>query len=185
MRAYLIATFVMAFGSAPAASAAWQGPGLAPEAAERARAAAATATRPGDEAMTCDSIIAEMKTLQATGVSRETRTEAQAAGEDLRAAINRKQQVAAGQMAAGTAATAAASGAAAAGAQGADAALLAGQVAAQAQGARNVAELKPKRERAERAIGAATAELYAGMQANPRFGRLIELAGAKGCSGDF
>jgi hypothetical protein len=45
--------------------------------------------------------------------------------------------------------------------------------------------MQPLRDRATQANAAAVAELHAGMQANPRFGRLIELAGAKGCSGDF
>lgn len=146
---------------------------------------AAPAVRPGDDQMSCEAIIAEMKTLNATGVSAATRAEAKEAGEAMKAEMDRQKAAAAAQMAAQGAATAAASAAAAAGMQGADAALLAGQIAAQAQGAQNLARMEPKRERAQRAIEAATAELHAGMQANPRFGRLIGLAGAKGCSGNF
>ena len=146
---------------------------------------AGAAARPGDEQMSCDAIVAEMKTLQVSGVSAENRAEAKAAGEAMRAESDRQMAAAAEQMAAQTAATAAASAATAAGVQGADAALLAGQVVAQAQGARNKAQMDLKRERAQEAVGAATADLQASMQANPRFGRLIELAGSKGCSGDF
>jgi hypothetical protein len=153
--------------------------------ASDAREASAGAARPGDEQMSCDAIIAELKTLPVSGVSPATAAEAQAAGEAMRKELHQQQAEAAGAMAAGTAATAAASTAAAAGAQGADAALLAGQVAAQSKAAANAARMQPLRDRATQATAAAVAELHAGMQANPRFGRLIELAGAKGCSGDF
>ncbi len=145
----------------------------------------ASAARPGDEQMSCDAIIAELRTLQVSGVSAQNAAEAQAAGQALRAEMQGQQAAAAGQMAAGTAATAAASAAAAAGVPGADQALLANQVAAQAQAQANAARMAPVRDRATAANAAATADLMASIQSNPRFGRLISLAGARGCSGNF
>jgi hypothetical protein len=145
----------------------------------------ASAARPGDEQMSCEAIIAEMRTLQVSGVSAQNAAEAQAAGQALRSEMDRQQTAAAGQMAAGTAATAAASAAAAAGAQGANQALLANQVAAQAQAQANAARMAPMRDRATAANAAAMTDLMASIQSNPRFGRLIGLAGARGCSGDF
>jgi hypothetical protein len=145
----------------------------------------ASAARPGDETMSCDAIIAEMRTLRAGGVSAANAAEAQAAGAAMQDEIDRQNAAAAAQMAAGTAATAAASGAAAAGVPGVDQALLAGQIAAQAQAQANMARMQPLRDRTANANAAAIADVQASIQANPRFGRLISLAGAKGCSGDF
>lgn len=145
----------------------------------------ASAARPGDENMSCEAIIAEMRTLQVGGVSQQNAAEAQAAGQAMQGEIDRMNAEAAAQMAAQTAATAAASGATAAGAQGADQALLAAQIAAQARAQANAARMAPYRERTTAANDAAIGDVMASIQSNPRFGRLISLAGARGCSGDF
>src|SRR5262245_27868443 len=71
----------------------------------------ASAAQPGDEGMSCEAIIAEMKTVQVSGVSAEHRAEAQAAGQALKGELDQQTASAAGQMAAQTAATAAASAA--------------------------------------------------------------------------
>lgn len=165
-----------------AAAAAGQGPPAPPY---DPATLGASATRPGDESMSCEAIIAEMRALQVRGVSAENRAEAQAAGSAMQGELDRQQAAAAAQMAAQTATTAAASAAAAAGAQGADQALLAQQMAAQAQAQANAARMQPYRERTTAANAAALGDLQASIQSNPRFGRLISLAGAKGCSGDF
>lgn len=163
----------------------WSTPAIAQTPPYDPNALGASAARPGDEAMTCDQIIAEMRTLQVSGVSAATASEAQAAGTAMQAEIDRQRAAAAAEMAAQTAATAAASAATAGGVQAADQALLNAQIAAQARAMANTERMRPVRERTEAANAAATGELMASIQANPRFGRLISLAGAKGCSGDF
>lgn len=135
--------------------------------------------------MTCDQIIAEMRGLQVSGVSAATANEARTAGTAMQAEIDRQRAIATAEMAAQTAATAAASAAAVGGGQAVDQALLNAQIAAQARAMANTERMRPTRERAQTANAAATGELMASIQANPRFGRLITLAGTKGCSGDF
>lgn len=134
--------------------------------------------RPGDEAMTCTEIIAEMQASRFAGVSAGTAAEGAAAGTELRAAYE------GGVTAAGTLAAK----------QGAETAALAmlpnavqGVVAyqhaaeQQALAARNAAAIGPARDRVMAANAASSDELAASLRANPRFARLMQLVQARDC----
>lgn len=135
--------------------------------------------RPGDDAMTCDQIAAELHTMQVAGVSAEHAAESLAAGEQLQQSQRQAQAAAAAMGARQTAETAAVAGApnlvggAVALRQAAEQQALAGRASAQIKGAQSRTTL---------AIAAATEDLAASMAANPRWGRLISMASAR-CAG--
>lgn len=136
--------------------------------------------RPGDDRLSCDAIIAELKTMNVSGVSATTAAEGRAAGEDVMAIMRRAQGEAMGMMAMQTARSAAA-------------AAIPGNVAGHAAATANMAEQKilqdrvaaqmnPARDRLERANTDATVELARAMRENPRFARLVKLAGERNCT---
>ena len=140
--------------------------------------------RPGDDALSCAQIGAELREVGTAGVSRENRIESAAAGKQLQDASN-AQAARAGSLA--TAQTARSAGAAgidlatggnlAGGAAAAQNAAEAAALQRQAQ-----AEMGAARDRASRANANSRADLAAALRANPRMGRLIDLAGRKNCS---
>ena len=80
--------------------------------------------RPGDEAMTCAQIVAELQATPAQGVSREHATEGQAAAEDYKARMAKLQAEAAAASAAQAGVNAAAAAAGAVGGNAASAAAM-------------------------------------------------------------
>jgi hypothetical protein len=149
-----------------------------------------SAARPGDEAMSCDAIVAEMRTMRDVGLSDGAREENATAAKNYQATIAKQQ---AEINAYGAAATAAVNAAAAADAATEIAtggavhghAAQAVQGAAQAQGRvmgeRMAQERKPDEQRVFKAVGNSSAEMGQQMQSNPRYARLIHLAIAKNC----
>ena len=136
--------------------------------------------RPGDERMTCDAISAEMKSMKVSGVTASNAAAGEAAGRDLQAVYNRAMAEGAAMMGAQTARSAAA--AAMPGNAAGHAAAMANQAEQKALQDRTAAQMGPARARAEAASMAATADLTKAMRANPRFARLIRLAGERGCN---
>ena len=134
--------------------------------------------RPGDEAMGCTDIIAEMQASRFAGVGTETAAESMAAGNELRAAYEGG-QAAAGAMAARHALETAAVATLPNAVQG----VVAYQHAAEqrALGERNSAAIGPARERTTEAISASSNELAANLRANPRFARLMQLVQERNC----
>ena len=137
--------------------------------------------RPGDDKLGCAQIFEEMKTTRAAGVSQANAAEGTAASEDMKATMQRAQAEATALMAAQTARSAAA-------------AVVPGNVAAHAAAMANMAEQKalherinaqvtPARERVVQANANAMGELSKSMRENPRFARLIKLAGERNCQG--
>ncbi len=137
--------------------------------------------RPGDEAMTCDQIIDEMRSSNFAGVSQGTAREGQAAGEELQETVDRRTDMAKAMAARQTAATAAASLAPNA-VQGAVAAAQSAEQQALAVDATR--EVQSARSRTMAANAASARELAANLQANPRFARLMQLVMAKNCQTD-
>ncbi|MFD0737741.1 hypothetical protein ACFQZQ_00345 [Lysobacter koreensis] len=141
--------------------------------------ASGAGARPGDDAMTCDQIVAEMQTMQVAGVSADNAAEAQAAGRQLKATQERAQAAGAAMMARQTLETAAA----AVGPNAVQGVVSARQTAEQiAAGQRNKAAMQDATSRTTLAVAAATGDVAAAMQANPRWGRLIALSAAR-CAG--
>lgn len=134
--------------------------------------------RPGDEAMTCEQIIDEMRSSHFAGVSQGTAQEGQAAGEDLQATLDRRIDMAKA-MAARQAATTAATALAPNAVQGAVAAAQAAEQ--QALAADATREMKSARGRTMAANAASARELSANLEASPRFVRLMQLVMAKNC----
>jgi hypothetical protein len=137
--------------------------------------------RPGDDELTCPRISEEMKATRAAGVSQANASEGKAAAEDMKATMERAQAEAAALAAAQTARSAAA-------------AAVPGNVAGQAAAMANLAEQKamqdrvnaqvnPARERVMQANANAMGDLSKSMRDNPRFARLIKLAGERNCQG--
>jgi hypothetical protein len=135
--------------------------------------------RPGDERMSCDQIAAELKATAVGGVSRENANEGVVAAKDLDARMKKIQAEVAAASAAQTAVNAAA---AAAGTNAASGAAMASQLAMQETfSARARAELDPAIARVQSANAASMADVTRMVQANPRVGRLIQLAATKNC----
>ena len=134
--------------------------------------------RPGDEAMTCEQIIDEMRSSNFAGVSVDTANESKAAGEELQSTYERRNEMAQAMAARQTAATAAASLGPNA-VQGAVAA--ANSAEQQALAADATRDMRGARGRAMAANSASALELSANLQANPRFARLMQLVMAKNC----
>ncbi len=152
--------------------------------------AGSSAARPGDEAMTCEQIAAEMSTMKGVGLSEKQQKENAAAAEQHQALLAKQQ---AEITAIGVAGSAAVTSAAAADAatelatggivrgKSAAAAQEAVQATAKVAGERMAAERKPSEQRLSSAVGASTRAMADSMQSNPRFSRLIQLAIAKDC----
>jgi hypothetical protein len=135
--------------------------------------------RPGDAAMTCDQIAAELNATPAQGVSREHAAEGKAAAEDYKARMARLQAEAAAASAAQTGVNVAA---AAVPGNAASGAAMASQLAMQESlNAKAKAEIDPAIARMQAANAASMGDVTRMIQANPRIGRLIQLAGAKNC----
>jgi len=140
--------------------------------------------RPGDDAMSCEAIKAELATQQNVGVSHEHVTEGMAAGEDYIARQKRIDAEGKAVMAQQTA-TLAAAGALSAipgvGAAAATAAGAANMASTQAFSAHANAELTPARRRMFEANNASMGDVAQSMQDNPRFARLAGLMQEKAC----
>jgi len=135
--------------------------------------------RPGDASMTCEQIAAELTATPAQGVSREHAAEGTAAAEDYKARMARLQAEAATASAAQTGANVAA--AAVPGNAASGAAMTSQMATQQAFNAKAKAEIDPAIARMQSANAASMGDVTRMIQANPRLGRLIQLAGAKNC----
>jgi hypothetical protein len=147
-----------------------------------AAAADPAARRPGDEAMTCAAIFAELKTLAGAGISDATSARAAAVVADGTALANR-QAAELGAFIVESYAMGAVAGAVSAVTPNFVGAAIAAAWQAQfaALAARQAAEQAPLRAQMNEALGASISELNQSMQANPRFARLGQLGMSKGC----
>lgn len=143
-----------------------------------AAAAAPGGARPGDAAMTCPQIIAELQASNFSGVSAGTAADGVAAGEALREAMASNQARAVGLAATQTAETAAASAGPNA-VQGAVAMKHEAEQAALRRAA--MSEIRPAQTRTGLANAASAQELANHLQANPRVAALFQLAAARNC----
>lgn len=134
--------------------------------------------RPGDEAMTCTEIIAEMQASRFAGVGADTAAEGVAAGTELQAAYEGG-VAAAGALAAKQGVETAAAAMLPNAVQGTVAYRHAAEQ--QALAARTTAAVGPARDRAMQANAASSDELAASLRANPRFARLMQLVQARNC----
>jgi hypothetical protein len=141
-----------------------------------------TGRRPGDEAMSCEAIFAELQTLAFAGISEATSARTAAAVADSTALANRQ----AGELGAFIAESYAMG--AVAGAVGAVTPNFVGAAIAAAWQARfaglaakQAAEQAPVRAQVNEAILASVGDLNQSIQANPRFARLTQLGMSKGC----
>jgi hypothetical protein len=137
--------------------------------------------RPGDERMSCDAILAELKTMNVSGVSAANAAEGKAASENVMAIMQRAQMEAMGMMGAQTARSAAA--AAVPGNAAGHAAAMGTMAEQKAMQDRVGAQMGPARDRLEAASMNAMGDLVRTMRANPRFARLVKLAGERNCQG--
>lgn len=135
--------------------------------------------RPGDERMTCESIAAEMKTLKVSGVSAANAAEGEAAAKNAMAIMQRAQTEGMGMAATQTARSAAA--AAVPGNAAGHAAATANLAEQKALQDRTAAQMNPARDRVMGANTNSMADLVKAMRANPRFARLLKLAGERNC----
>ena len=140
--------------------------------------------RPGDDAMSCEQVIAELKAVSVPGVSQEHAAESLAAGRQLQTTYD--EQMVKGQT---LAAAQTARNAAAAGINLMTGTNLAGGIAA----AQNQAETAALQAQAKAQMGTATSraaaanansrgDLAATWRANPRMARLTQLVMKKNCS---
>jgi hypothetical protein len=146
-------------------------------------AADPAASRPGDEAMSCAQISSEMSQLKGVGVSESTAREGQQASQEMIGTLN-KQRAEAERL--GIEATVATNAAAVKDPTGRLAEKVQQTYAERGQelGRKQAAERQPAVSRQDRAVGASAAQMTQSVQGNPRFARLIQLAGNKGCKGD-
>lgn len=136
--------------------------------------------RAGDDRMTCEAIVAELKTINVSGVSATNAAEGAAAAGDVMAIMQRAQAEAMGTMAIQTARSAAA--AAIPGNVAGHAAATANMAEQKAMQDRVAAQMNPARDRLATANTNAMGDLVKAMRANPRFARLVKLAGERNCS---
>ncbi|MDP3660362.1 hypothetical protein [Phenylobacterium sp.] len=140
--------------------------------------------RPGDAAMTCDQVKAELSTQQNVGVSHEHVAEGQAASADY---LSTEKRVKAEGAALSAGQTAVNTGAAAlslvpgVGAAASTAAAASTMAATNAFGQRANAELTPARQRLTSSAAASMGDVARSMQDNPRFATLARLAQEKDC----
>jgi len=145
--------------------------------------------RPGDDQMTCDQINAELM-QQAPSVTAPPAEHVAQAQQDASATMAKVHQLE-GEAAAASAQGAAESAAAGAlsavnpiAGRAADAAAMAHQQATQAAlSAQSQAELAPREQAMMRDTARLATDMSPGLQANPRFARLIDLADQKHCRG--
>ncbi len=152
--------------------------------------AASGGERPGDDAMTCADITAEMKTMKGVGLTEAQRKENAAAASEYQAILAKQQAQA---TALGLEATAAVNAAAAADTateiatggvvrgKAAAATQAAYQARGEAMGKQMAEDRKPVEQRVGAATSASTQAMSQNMQSNPRFSRLVQLAIAKNC----
>jgi hypothetical protein len=146
-------------------------------------AADPAASRPGDESMSCAQISSEMAQLKGVGVSQSTAHEGQEAGQEVLSTLKKQQREVEALTVESTAATNAAALKDPTG-HLAHKVQQAYQERGQELGRKQVAERQPKLERQDRALAASSAEMTQSVQSNPRFARLIQLAGNRGCKGE-
>ena len=152
--------------------------------------AASGGERPGDDAMSCADIAAEMKTMRGVGLSGAQQKENAAAASEYQAILAKQQAQA---TALGLEATAAVNAAAAADTateiatggvvrgKAAAATQAAYQARGEAMGKQMAEERKPSEQRMTAATSASAQTMSQNMQSNPRFSRLVHLAIAKSC----
>jgi len=140
------------------------------------------ASRPGDEAMSCEQIFAELMTMDGVGISAETAAQAQVASKEG-VALAQRQAAEGAAFAAKMQAMGLAAGVA-----GAFAPNIAGAAAgaimqqqSMAFAAKQQADAAPVRAQMNQALTATTGELGQQIQANPRLGRLMQLAMRNNC----
>ena len=142
-----------------------------------------SASRPGDDKMTCDQIVAEVKQQQFTAPDKAKVAEAQAATTDMQQTLA-KQQKEVTEKALAESAALLASDAALGGLTGATT-RLAEKFDAEnkAMGERMAKESTPKVERTTNATGEIVADMGKQLTENPRLARLMQMTSAKKCKG--
>jgi hypothetical protein len=132
--------------------------------------------------MSCDAIVAEMRSMREVGLSDGAREENATAAKNYQATIAKQQAEinAYGAAAAADAATEIATGGAVHG-HAAQAVQEAAQAQGRVMGERMAQERKPDEQRLFNAVGNSSAEMGQQAQSNPRYARLIHLAIAKNC----
>jgi len=157
-----------------------------------ASASSTGAARPGDDQMSCDQIMAELKQQQYAAPDRGQVAQAQAAQAQEQQMLQQQQATGAAQYAAGNAAVAAATAADAA-TQAATGGLVNPQAGMKAQqammqaGRREGEQMAQERAPTEQKVVGSASNLAAGagqqMLDNPRMARLLQLANSKNCHG--
>jgi len=152
------------------------------------------AARPGDESMTCDQIVAEMKTMRGLGVSQGQRNENATAAQNMQNRLA-KNQTKAHEMWAQEQAAVNAGMAADTATEVATGGLVQGHAAAAAQqaadarnrveGEKIMKETQPDAQRLTGAVGNTSAEMSQELRSNHRYARLVQLAGARNCKGNY
>jgi hypothetical protein len=142
-----------------------------------------TASRPGDDKMNCDQIVAEVKQQQFTAPDKAKLAEAQAASTDMQQTLAKQQKEVTEKALAENAALLA-SDASLGGLTGATT-RLAEKFDAEnkAMGERMAKESAPKVERTTNATGEIVADMGKQLTENPRLARLMQMASAKKCKG--
>ena len=146
-------------------------------------AADPNARRAGDETMSCEQIIAEMKASGSPMVSQSTAAQAKTAGDATLSLMEKQNAEAkafmAQQMAVGIGASAL--GMVPGGGIAASAIAAGQQAQAQNFAAKQQADAAPVRAQQSQAITAVTSEMGQSIQSNPRFARLAQLTADKNC----
>jgi hypothetical protein len=141
------------------------------------------AVRPGDEAMSCEQIIAELKATSGPMISQETAAQSKAAGE-ASVALMEKQNAEAKAFIAGQVAMGVGTGALSmlpGGGYAAQAAQMAMMAQQKAFADKQAAEAAPVRAQTSQALTRTGSELGQAMQSNPRMARLMQLTMDKNC----
>ena len=138
------------------------------------------ASRPGDDKMTCDQIVAEFKQQQITPPDTAKVAEAQSASDDLKKTIAQEQKEGAAMVLKESAEESVLSRLSPTNATNAAAAK---RIEAEHKAAneRMAKEQAPKAERMINAFGNLTADMGKQLSANPRLARLYQLANQKRC----
>jgi hypothetical protein len=149
----------------------------------KAGASDPTAMRPGDESMSCEQIMTEMRASGSPMVSQSTAEQAKTSSEATMALMEKQNAEAkafmARQMAIGIGAGAL--GMVPGGGIAASAIMAGQQAQTQAFAEKQQIEAAPVRAQQNQAITAITTEVGQGMQNNPRFARLSQLIADKNC----
>ena len=142
-----------------------------------------SAMRPGDESLSCEQITAEMRSVATPMVSAETAAQARVAA-DAELALRERQQAEQKAFIAGQVATGIGVGALSMLPGGGYAAMAAQQAQMAQQKAfvqKQQEEAAPVRAQTSQSITATTTEMTRGMQANPRFARLMNMSVERNC----